>query len=215
MKALLLLTLLQAQPAAPAQPSVPPARADLHFVVGWQHLHKEQPQQSYNDWMNGIFYAGGGAGWYWTDHHKTQVDFGAGTEGRQYRYTQLTINGFPSYESSRVTVSEQSLAISQQYQFFRNAWFHPHVGAGVDLARETTTTEYEGTTVYDPVTRTYRQAAPRRTEGPDSEFVARPFVQTGFKAYMTRRAFFTTDARVKFRSRVDEVLFRFGFGVDF
>jgi hypothetical protein len=210
MKALLLLTLLQAQPPVP-----PATRADVHVVVGWQNLHKEQPQQSYNDWMNGIFYAGAGAGWYWTDHLKTQIDFGAGTEGQQYRYEQIGANGANGYRSSRVTVSQQSLAIGQQFQFFRNAWFHPHVGAGVDLARETTTTEFEATTLYDPVTRVYRQIVPRYVEGPDSRFVARPFVETGFKAYMTRRAFFTTDARVKFRSNVDDVLFRFGFGVDF
>jgi hypothetical protein len=210
MKALLLLTLMQAQPAGP-----PPQRADFHVVAGWQHLHREQPQQPYNDWMNGIFYAGAGAGWYWTEHLKTQIDFGAGTEGRQYRYNQVTVGGNPSYESSRVTVSQQSLAIGQQYQFFRNAWFHPRVGGGVDLARETTTTEFEGTTVYDPVTRVYRQLLPRRTEGPDSRFVARPFVEAGFKAYMTRRSFFTADTRVKFRGNIDEVLFRFGFGVDF
>ena len=32
---------------------------------------------------------------------------------------------------------------------------------------------------------------------------------------MTRRAFFTSDTRLMFRSGIDEVLFRFGFGVDF
>jgi hypothetical protein len=211
MKALLLLTLLQAQPAA-----VPPStRADVHVVAGWQNLHKEQPQQSYNDWMNGIFYAGAGAGWYWNDHLKTQVDFGAGTKGRQYRYEQIFVDGSSGYRSSRVSVNQQSLAIGQQFQFFRNAWFHPHVGAGIDLARETTTTEFEAAFVYDNVTRVSRQIAARHTEGPESRFVARPFLETGFKAYMTRRAFFTSDARVKFRSSVDDVTFRFGFGVDF
>jgi len=214
MKALLLLTLLQAQPVAAPQPAR--QRADIHVVAGWQNLHREQPEQpSYNDWINGIFYGGVGAGWYWTDNLKTQIDFGAGTKGRQYRYEQVTIGGNPGYQSSRVAVSQQSLAIGQQYQFFRNAWFHPHIGGGVDFARETTTTEFEATTVYDPVTRVYRQVLPRRTEGPDSRYVARPFVEAGFKAYMTRRSFFTADSRVKFRGEIDEVLFRVGFGVDF
>jgi hypothetical protein len=217
MKALLLLTLLQAQPAGPAQPAATPAtRADLHVVAGWQNLHREQPERSsYNDWMNGIFYGGAGAGWYWTDHLKTQIDFGAGTRGQQYRYEQSTVGGNPAYTSSRVSLNQQSLAIGQQFQFFRNAWFHPHVGGGVDLARESTTTEFEATTVYDPVARVTRQITPRHTEGPETKFVARAFVQTGFKAYMTRRAFFTADSRVKFRGNIDEVLFRFGFGVDF
>ena len=43
----------------------------------------------------------------------------------------------------------------------------------------------------------------------------RPFVATGFKAYMTQRAFFRSDVRVGVRDGVDEVLLRFGFGVDF
>ena len=53
-------------------------------MIGWQNLHKDQPaEQRYSDdWINGIFYGGGGAGWYWTDNLKTQVDFGGGTKGR-------------------------------------------------------------------------------------------------------------------------------------
>jgi hypothetical protein len=146
---------------------------------------------------------------------KTQIDFGVSTRARQYRYDQLTINGAPAYESSVVDLSQQSLAIGQQVQFFRNQWFHPYVGAGIDVARARTTVEFEGLTVYDPVTRSYRPALPRRSEGPETRVVARAFVETGFKAYVTRRAFFVGDARVKFRGQIDEVLFRFGFGVDF
>ena len=71
----------------------------------------------------------------------------------------------------------------------------------MDLARETTTTEFEATTVYDPVTRVYRQVVPRRDRRTRQPFVARPFVEAGFKAYMTRRAFFTADTRVKFREQ--------------
>ena len=65
-------------------PRAPLNRGDAHFVIGWQNLHKEQPQQHYNDWLNGIFYGGAGAGWYWTDNLKTQVDFGGGTKADQY-----------------------------------------------------------------------------------------------------------------------------------
>jgi opacity protein-like surface antigen len=205
--------LAQAPSPADAVPDLP--RADAHFVIGWQNLHKNQPENSSNDWLNNIFYAGGGAGWYWTDHVKTQVDFGAGTRSRQYRYRQYSVNGFPAFESSRVAIQQQSLAVAQQYQFFRNQWFHPHVGGGLELARETSTENYDPVFVYDNSSRTSVQLTPAHTEGPGHKFIARPFAQTGFKAYMTRRAFFTTDARVMFRSGIDEVLFRFGFGVDF
>lgn len=197
-------------------PRVPPVRGDAHVVIGWQNLHKEQPERQYrDDWINRIFYGGAGAGWYWTEHLKTQVDFGAGSKGRQYRFEPLVINGQNTGTSSRVSVKQQSVAIAQHYQFFRNQWFHPHVGAGIDIARETTSEEYQPIVVFDNVTRTSRQVRPARTEGPDHRTIARPFVETGFKAYMTRRAFFTGDSRLMFRNGLEEVLFRFGFGVDF
>ena len=70
------------------------------------------------------------------------MDFGAGTKADQYRYSYITSGSQTTSTSSRLTVQEQSLAVSQQYQFFRNQWFHPHVGAGVDIARETTREQY-------------------------------------------------------------------------
>jgi hypothetical protein len=198
-------------------PRVPLVRGDVHVVIGWQNLHKEQqPEQRYgNDWLNRIFYGGAGAGWYWTEHLKTQVDFGAGTEGRQYRYEPILVNGQTTGSSSRVSVRQQSLAVAQHYQFFRNQWFHPHVGAGVDIAREITTEDYDPVLFFDSVARVSRQIAPARTEGPEHRTIARPFAEAGFKAYMTRRAFCTGDTRVMVRKGLDEVLFRFGIGVDF
>ena len=195
--------------------SLPATRGDAHFVIGWQNLHKEQPQDHYNDWLNGIFYGGAGAGWFWNDHLKTQIDIGGGTSAEQYRFNQIAIGGVVTGESSRVRVRQDSVALSQQYQFFRNQWFHPHVGAGLELARETSREEYQPVFVFDNVTRTSRQVSPARIEEAGHRFIARPFVETGLKAYMTRRAFFTADSRVMLRGGIDEVLFRLGFGVDF
>jgi opacity protein-like surface antigen len=212
MKGLLLVALL-AQAAPPV--AAPVGRADGHIVIGWQNLHKDQPQSSYNDWINGIFYGGAGAGWYWNDHLKTQVDVGAGTRGSQYRYQQLIVNGAQTYQSSRLRLRASNVSIGQHYQFFRNQWFHPHVGAGVEIARETTTEDYDPVIVVDNVTHATRIAQPARTEGPEHRFLARGFAETGFKAYMTRRAFFTGDMRLMFHGGIDEVLFRTGFGIDF
>jgi len=198
--------------------TAPLARGDFHAVIGWQNLRQERGDStfdSYNSWANGIFYGGAGAGWFWNDHLKTQVDFGAGTRGRHYRYRSFTVNGLQTSESALVQVQQQSVAVSQQYQFFRNQWFHPHVAAGLDIARETVREEYQPVYAYDPVTRGSRVVAPARIEGPEDRAVVRPFGEAGFKAYMTRRAFFTGDARLMFRNGIDEVLFRIGFGVDF
>ena len=193
-------------------------RADFHAVIGWQNLRQDRGSDSFdtfNNWSNGIFYGGAGAGWYWSDHAKTQVDFGAGTLGRHYRYRPLTINGVQTGGSSRVGVRQSSVAVSQQYQFFRNQWFHPRVAAGLDIARETRREEFQPIFVFDQATRTSRQVSPARIDGPSNKTIVRPFGELGFKAYMTRRAFFTSDVRLMFRSGIDEVLFRVGFGVDF
>jgi hypothetical protein len=198
-------------------PRAPLVRGDAHFVIGWQNLHKEQStQQPYsNDWVNGILYGGAGAGWYWTDHLKTQVDFGGGTKGSQYRYSYITTNAQSTSSSSRLSVQQRSVAVAQHYQFFRNQWVHPHIGAGIDIARETTRETYQPTIVFDNVTHTSTQIAPARTEEAEHRTIARPFAEAGFKGYMTRRAFFTGDTRVMFRKGLDEVLFRVGFGIDF
>ena len=143
------------------------------------------------------------------------MDFGGGTSGHQYRYEPRFANGADLTQFSRLEVRETSLAIGQQYQFFRNQWFHPRLGVGVDLARETTTEQYQPVFVFDNAARTSREITPARIEAPEHRFIARPFVETGLKAYMTRRTFFTADTRLMFRSGIDEVLFRLGFGVDF
>jgi hypothetical protein len=188
MKALLLAAVLaQAQTPAPA-PLPQPSRADAHVVLGWQNLHKEQPQDHYNDWLNDIFYAGAGAGWYWTVNLKTQVDIGTGTHATQYRTRQVPIGNNFAYESSQLRVGEWAVTLGQQYQFFHNAWFHPHVGAGVELARETTTEVYQPVIIFGPNPPTPREILPARTEGPNHQFIARGMSEVGFKAYMTRRS---------------------------
>jgi hypothetical protein len=204
--------------AQAAPETAPMTRADFHAVAGWQNLRQERGDaalSTYNNWASDIFYGGAGAGWYWNDHLKTQVDVGAGSRGQHYFYRTLRVAGLQTSESAQVTVQQQSLALSQQYQFFRNQWFHPHVGAGLDIARETKSAEYAPVSAYDPVTRTSRLIRDARSEGPITRAIVRPFGEIGFKTYMTRRAFFTGDARLMFRTGLDEMLFRVGFGVDF
>ena len=212
--------LIGAGAGAAQTPEAAPAsgHADVHAVIGWQNLRMDKDNSVYgpdNNWAHAILYGGAGAGWYWTEHLKTQVDFGAGTAARHYQYRQVTINGQLTSEISRIRQTRPGLAISQQYQFFRNAWFHPHLGIGLDIARETRTEVYEPIYVFDNVGRITREVAPRRTEGPEHSMVVRPFGEVGFKAYMSRRAFFTSDMRLMVHGGIDQALFRLGFGVDF
>lgn len=204
--------------AASAQSSPRPlVRADVSATIGWLGFDtrsESSDQWLYHRWESSLF-GSVGAGWYWTDHLKTEVDFGAGTEGEVYLTSSSPVITPPGYRTIRRELSRRNVGVSQQYQFFRNAWFHPYLAAGVHLAWEKRTDHTQPIFAYDPVTRTSGQAEPQRIAGPTTEFLVRPFVGGGFKAYVTRRAFFRSDLRVGFKDGVDETLLRFGFGVDF
>src|SRR3954452_19354890 len=113
-----LLLTVTAPPATAQESAVP--RADVQGTVDWQNL-KGGPSESSNDWINGIAAADAAFGWYWTDHLRSQVDVSAGTTGSQYRVEGLN-NSFERFTSVERLVRPSSVGISQQYQFFRNAY---------------------------------------------------------------------------------------------
>ncbi len=198
-----------AQPAAPAQPR---PRADVSATLGWLAVEKKATF-GHSDWHQTVF-GSAGAGWYWNDHVKTEVDFGAGREGTQYSGRQIVIEGRPAFETTESKFSRRVLGISQQYQFFRNAWVHPHIAAGVNVTVERVTDIRQPIVIFDRPG-PGRVIQPERIDGPRSDVRVTPFVATGFKAYLTPRAFFRSDLRVGGRTGLDDVLVRFGFGVDF
>ena len=192
------------------------ARGDVQVGFGWAHLRKTPSStEEGSAWLWPSVFGAASAGWHWNTHVRTQVDLSNSTTARQFRYRQFTVAGATAYEDSELRVHEANLAITQQYQFFENAWFHPHVGAGIDFAREISTEEYAPVSVFDIATQKTRLISPARTEGPQKRIVARAFGETGFKAYMTRRAFFATDVRLRLQRRIDQVRLRLAVGVDF
>jgi hypothetical protein len=201
--------------SALAQARTPLARADVTGIVAVLGVDNDvaAPYVGGDDWHSS-FFGGVAGGWYWTDHLKTEVDFGAGTESQVYRATPIAIGTSTSYVTTQSRVSQQTLGISQQYQFFRNVWFHPHLAAGVHVSWENIVDEISPVVVYSP-TAPPRQVQPGRTEGPRTETTVRPFIGTGFKAYFNERGFFRTDIRFAFRDGLDEVLVRAGFGIYF
>ena len=199
---------------AVAQEPAPAAgpRGDVQFVLGGQSIRLPLAPP-YDGWQGGVLYGGGGGGWYWTGHLKAQVELAANTGVRRHHYGLVPVNGQNMETQSRVSVERRSLAVAQQYQFFRNRSFHPRVGAGIDIARETRTGAY-GLTLRNIATGVYQQVTPR-IDGPHRRTIARPFAEIGFKSYMAQRAFVTLDSRVLIRHGIDEVLLRLGLGVDF
>lgn len=193
----------------------PVIRGDVSAAIGWLAAGggSNNPYGG-RDWAHSLF-GGASAGWHWTDNVKTEIDFGGGTQAHAYSTQQVTSAGRTSYVTTQSRFARRTLGLSLQYQFFHNAWFHPHLAAGGNLTWEQRTDDISPVFYYDEVSRTSRLAENERIDGPRTTLTVRPFVAAGFKAYMTPRTFFRSDLRVAFHSRIDETLLRFGFGFDF
>ena len=191
------------------------ARGDLAGTFGWLSADTH-PSGPYNDnnWENSFFGAAS-VGWYWTENLKTELDFGAGTKVRVFSTEPISIDGRLTYVSTDSRFARHTIGISQQYQFFHNVWFHPHLAAGANVTSERRTDRIVPIYLYDDVARTSRIVTLEQHEDPRISVTIRPFVAAGFKAYMTPRTFFRNDFRVAFRGGPDETVLRIGFGVDF
>lgn len=199
--------------SAHAQPVSMPA-ADVFGSLGWLNVHKADLDH-YNSWFNRSLHVAGTFGWYWNEHLKTELEAAASTRARLYGSRETFINGQRVFIASESTLTTRRVTASQQYQFGHNAWFHPHLAAGVDLTWERTRQVDRPYYIFDPVLRYNRLIDENVTHPARVDLRVRPFVATGFKAYVTERAFFRSDIRFVARRRLDEVLLRFGFGVDF
>lgn len=195
-----------------ALPPTPAARPDLYVSVGWLNVNKDELGTG-NNWFNRGVDAGVTFGWHWTPHLKTEIDASASRRGTFYSSGDIWIDGRPAYGSSDNAFSTRRVAVGQQYQFGENAWFHPHLGAGVEFNWETVDRFDHPVFFYTASGRQDLRGPirhPRRTD-----VHVRPFAEWGFKAYMTGRAFFRSDLRVVAAKRPEEVRIRFGFGMDF
>ena len=210
--AALLISTLAASPAL-AQPAEAIVTPDVSASLGWLNTNRSD-LGPYDDWSNDGVHGAVGFGWSWTPHVRTEVEASASSRVRHFSSTPVTIDRLPGYTAVENTFSTRRLTLGGQYQFRENAWFHPQVSAGLDLNWESRRTVHLETSVYDPVTRQSRVVRPAVRETDRTVLHTRPFVGAGFKAYMTPRAFFRSDVRVVAWDRVEDVLLRFGFGVD-
>ena len=213
LRVLAAVLLLAARDAA-AQ-STPLVRGDASGTLGAQLVDPGRGDFYPNRRFESGFFGAISGGWYWTEHLKTEIDVGARTKGRTFDASPIVFGGVQTYYRTERTFWRHTVGVGQQYQFFHNAWFHPHLGAGTNLTWERSRRRVAPTVVYDPQTRTSRLVTPDRTESIQTKFVVNPFVESGFKAYMTPRTFFRSDLRVAFHGRIDDVMMRFGFGFDF
>jgi hypothetical protein len=192
----------------------PPVRPDLSASIGWLNVNKSTPVNS-NDWYNRGVQGAAAFGWYWTPHLKTEIEPSASTRVNFNDAHEEIVNGQRAYVLSEFGFSTRRIALSQQYQFGENAWFHPHLAAGLDFNWETTARNDRSIYFLDPLPR-QAPIVPQNIHYPtQTDLHVRPLVGAGFKAYVTPRAFLRSDVRLLFSDRLEEALLRFGFGVDF
>jgi hypothetical protein len=209
---LLAVALLDPRPSH-AQTTASLPKLDAAGYVGWLGAREHRPSRYSRRWANGLL-GGASAGFYWTEHLKLEIDAGAATEARLYLSQPIQVDGREAWQHIEVQSARRAVGISQQYQYGRNAWFHPHVGAGVQLTFERRTERHQPLAVYGPGVppQVIREAF---TDGPTTRLTARPFVSAGFKGYFAPRAFFRSDVRLGFRRGLDEAIVRAGLGFDF
>jgi hypothetical protein len=185
-------------------------RGDVSWSVGLWAANEDRAD-TYDDWYrtwNGTV----AAGYYWTEHLKTEIDAGLTSEGRLWG-TRISPGGV--YAPVAHLFSTRNVRLAQQYQFGHNSRFHPHVGVGVAFSWVRHTEERE------PGYQTFRVppysviVEPARRIGPVTEMEVVPFIGGGFKGYVSERAFFRSDLTVGLRGGVRNVTFGCGFGVDF
>ena len=194
-----------------------PARWDVAGHAGWLGANKSDLfDTGWNDWYDaGEF--GVSAGYYWTSHLKTEVAAATTTESQIFAYESLVLPGepYPYQRSRQHFFRSTTVSGGASYQFFENAWFHPFLGVGVDVVRESTRVDmpYQFIPLRDgrpplifPAVKTDWEAS----------VTARPFATGGFKWYVSEHAFIRSDLRTSFSSNAGEtVVWRAGVGFDF
>jgi outer membrane protein W len=190
----------------------PVTRADAWAGFGWNHARLAEAGE-YDNWYHESVSGALGAAWYWTDHLRTEIEAGGTSRGRITVFEPGLVDGQLTGRYGWIQHRLRTVGGTQHYQFFRNAWFHPYVGAGFDILREEKDEHIEPVILFDAGGRTtVLEAASDESSSRTSIRAAASF---GFKAYLARRAYFRTDARIGLGRQIDDVVVRFGFGVDF
>jgi len=187
------------------------AHADLFMA-----RQKNEERCCSDDWYH-VFAGGAGLGFYWTPNVKSEVDLSSALEGDVYVAEIVPVPNvaFAPHRVGRRHYRQTTLSATQVYQFYRNAWFHPMVGAGLDVQFERARARFEPLRVFRPDFRNSEIIQPEQIEPPTVRTRLRPFVVTGFKAYASDHAFFRMDLKVAPVDDRSQVSWRFGVGIDF
>ncbi len=174
--------------------------------VGWFANERDEPTVGFAEDDNSRWVFGAAGGYYWTEHLRTEAAVSVTSEGRGYIPVPRGRES-PPFDFGQYRVRDVRLTVQQFYQFGRNAWVHPYVGAGLAVSRETHQIGLD------------RWAFPDRVLPPDPSVRVRvrlkPMFSAGLKTYMTPRAFLRTEVGVSPWSPSRDAVLSVGVGADF
>jgi hypothetical protein len=117
----------------PAAPPGPVARIDVTAVAGYLAPGAIEDRHLSVDRL-GAPLGGISAGYYWSDHWKTELHLLVSTTDSG-RGTVFERTASPSTRDAHFFFRHHIAALIHQRQFLRNAWIHPAVGLGVQVDR--------------------------------------------------------------------------------
>jgi hypothetical protein len=213
--AILLAPIAARAQSASAEPSATAADFDAAVYVAWFRGNRgDVGGDTFRDWYTTHLWSAG-IGHYWTEHIKTEAEFGVTGRGNLVSFEDLHGEPFVSravYRNHSYRI--HTLSLVQTYQFRHNAWVHPFVGAGLDLDWERRTVDGSVQVIDSRGDQPIFSGEPLPPET-HRRFIARAMAIAGFKVYVARNAFLRTDLRASVTDGLDQVAWRFGLGWDF
>ena len=128
------LASLPAVPAAAQTAETKLPRGDASVSLGWLNSDVSALSRSGDDWASGRITLAAQAGFYWTEHLKTEVVAERSTHEEIYEGENVFLSGGrTAWRNTRHDVADTRLSVGQFYQFGRNAWAHVALGGGLSV----------------------------------------------------------------------------------
>lgn len=173
-------------------------RWDINLTAGFFGARPEGAGSQYGDnWYEEGRYAVS-AGYFWTTHLKTELEFAASSEGDRYVTRTIVVPGFtgPYPLNTQEFYRLQQASARVAWQFLDNAWVHPYVNAGFvfDMERRRTHLpeqfRYVGNDPRDPNNRIV--IAHEERTGPNYEYRRGLTLGAGGKFFVSPNAYINT-----------------------